>query len=218
MDLILSLLSPDEQAEALQAIRNRPRRYLLHKEIRVPVYWLNVQYWTHRRNLKKAVYYYIGTLNYADEEFFDFNYDQLEESLSRVHGGHFDHAKVLAAEKMGELILDETAACKEATQILDLCKKDSEGGRLLEKLRQQNPHRILVERMCFPVYTIQYSFTSKRGNLKTGIKYLIGAKNYDEASQRLLNFIGDFNKRHPYKAMLNADILNCYSVGVLTTA
>lgn len=84
---------------------------------------------------------------------------------------------------------------------------------MLNELEQVHPRNIIYisdSTMCHALYKITYSYRTARGLKKTGEKILIIRDGHPEMniSQIFYNHMNDYNKMHPYRQLLNVQILN----------
>ena len=76
-----------------------------------------------------------------------------------------------------------------------------------KKLKQDILLKFVDCEMKFPIYKVTYSYKTARGNKKENDKYLIASDETD-AKFRFLDYINEFNKEKPYRAISNVKILD----------
>lgn len=64
----------------------------------------------------------------------------------------------------------------------------------------------------FSIFKIRYSYKTKRGNWKENYKYLF-ADDCPDSKFKFLEYIADFNRKKPYRAISNVKILGVTYMG-----
>ena len=82
------------------------------------------------------------------------------------------------------------------------------------KLRQDLHAKLINRDLKHEVFQVVYSYKTKRANLKENHKYVVSEDSTD-ATYKFVEYINEFNKEYPYRAILNVKILKVKSVGNL---
>lgn len=86
-----------------------------------------------------------------------------------------------------------------------------------EDLLKLNPKQIIFNDIQLDYWKITYNYTTKRGNKKKNIKYMMQSKKLnldkDDIKDDFLKWVSNFNKENPYRALLNVKILNVFYIG-----
>lgn len=79
---------------------------------------------------------------------------------------------------------------------------------LKEKLKSVHPENLLSTKLILPVYQINISYTTEKGNYRTADKYMIMNSEKDNAYFNfwLDMFVNDYNDNHPKHRMNNPNI------------
>lgn len=88
-------------------------------------------------------------------------------------------------------------------------------------LKKLHPKQFLNAWITIPLYKVQYSYVTKRGNHRKGEKYYFSlAGEHDELDfeieMRLMDCISDENREKPYRAISNVQILDVKRVAYAT--
>lgn len=80
-------------------------------------------------------------------------------------------------------------------------------------LKNLHPKQILNMQILIPFYEVQFQYETIRGNLRTGKKYFFANngehENIDlEIEMKLEDWVQDENRRRPYRAISNVNILD----------
>lgn len=83
-----------------------------------------------------------------------------------------------------------------------------------EKLFNSNPKQWINQEIKFPVWVINYSYVTNRGNPKQHSKYFIGGEDEWDLLENVFNQeIQNFNERNPERAISNVQILEMTFAG-----
>lgn len=72
--------------------------------------------------------------------------------------------------------------------------------------------KIIAKEIKFDYWKVSYSYKTMRGNKKEKHNYVI-AEDREDAEFKLEDYISKFNKKYPYRALLNVKILKCTLCG-----
>lgn len=72
--------------------------------------------------------------------------------------------------------------------------------------------KIIEKEIKFNYWKVSYSYKTMRGNKKEKYSYVV-AGNKEDAEFSFTDHISEFNKRYPYRALLNVKILKCTLYG-----
>ena len=135
-----------------------------------------------------------------------------EMRMKNVFAYRLSEASVLEAQYLGNIYLDSQKLAS-AKRFFDCIKKDDRSGHLLARLQMASPKTFFFEKEFYLFTKIDYQFTSMRGNCCTGTKYVTGISTYEECQPVFADWCKEFNKIHPCKKLLNAEILNVRAIG-----
>jgi len=82
-------------------------------------------------------------------------------------------------------------------------------------LKKLHPSQLLSSMVSVPIYEVEYSYYTKRGNYRVARKYgfLPEHENLDFQIEMLLNdWVEEQNKRKPYRKISNVEILEIRSI------
>lgn len=88
-------------------------------------------------------------------------------------------------------------------------------------LKQLHPKQILNNRLTIPLYRIEYSYMTKRGNIRKAEKYFFSIHGEHreimmETEMQLQDWIDKENRDKPYRAISNVTILDIDRVAYAT--
>ena len=75
--------------------------------------------------------------------------------------------------------------------------------------------KFIEEDIKFNVYKIRYTYKTNKNNPKENYKYTM-AENQEEARFKFIEYINNFNKQKPYRAISNVKILDVELLGTVT--
>lgn len=90
-------------------------------------------------------------------------------------------------------------------------------------LKKLHPKQILNARLSIPLYRVEYSYETKRGNFRKGEKFYFSLngehEDFDlEIEMKLEDWVTDENERRPYRAISNVNILGITRIAYATLA
>lgn len=69
--------------------------------------------------------------------------------------------------------------------------------------------KLITDKIKLYVYRVNYSYKTKRGNLKENYKIIILNRNdKTEAKFKLMEYLTEFNQKYPFRAISNVKILD----------
>ncbi len=84
----------------------------------------------------------------------------------------------------------------------------------MEEFKQIHPKQLISEEIPIPVWKIHYSYYTLRKNLKKADKYILDNENaWDRIEDIFMNYIKEFNEKHPERQLLNVKILDSCFMG-----
>ena len=95
--------------------------------------------------------------------------------------------------------------------LLNLCVVDDQD---IEQVINAHPLQIISKVLYVPVWKVEYSYTTKRENQKTAVKYMfLYEYDWDIAEREFNSYINEFNKLHPDRPISNVEILDIDYIG-----
>lgn len=99
------------------------------------------------------------------------------------------------------------------SELQAVCKYDDSA---MEEVKNCHPRQIVSEVIPIPTWKIKYKYTTAYGNLKKAVKYMFLDKNaWDSVDQEFMNYIKEFNEKHPERTISNVEILDAVYFGKL---
>ncbi|MEY8352480.1 hypothetical protein AALB39_03890 [Lachnospiraceae bacterium 54-53] len=84
------------------------------------------------------------------------------------------------------------------------------------EIKGKNPKQFVSTEICIPVWKVQYSYDTARGNHKISEKYIFHREDYwDSICMIFMNYIKRFNEDNEYRKVLNVKILDTTYLGEL---
>ena len=90
------------------------------------------------------------------------------------------------------------------------CWNDSD----MKEFKQIHPKQLISDEISIPVWKIQYSYYTARGNPKDAVKYILDNENaWDRIEDRFMNYIKEQNEKFPERKLSNVKILDSDLMG-----
>ena len=84
----------------------------------------------------------------------------------------------------------------------------------MEEFKQIHPKQLISEEIPIPVWKIQYSYYTARGNPKEAVKYILDNENaWDRIEDVFMRYIEEQNEKHPERKLSNVKILDSFLIG-----
>ena len=97
------------------------------------------------------------------------------------------------------------------TELLSECKLDNSD---MEEFKTIHPKQLIGDYVPIPVWKINYSYHTARGNPKEADKYIIRDESaWDLVDIEFKNYIEEQNKKYPERKLSNVKILDCTFMG-----
>lgn len=101
-------------------------------------------------------------------------------------------------------------------RVTDLLSEIKIDNSELTEVLQCHPLQIVSECMEIPVWKIEYSYCTQRGNNRTATKYLFLEENsWDKVENEFMKHIQNLNDKHPERKLSNVKILDTNFLGKL---
>ena len=89
-----------------------------------------------------------------------------------------------------------------------------------EFIKRLHPAQVLTGRLTTPLIEVKYSYITVRGNYRTAKKYLLMRLFHEdvdlEIDMELRDWVGAYNKSHPYRKISNVEILEIKPIAYAT--
>lgn len=202
---------------ALEKLMQGADKYVLPGTIQVSVLEVQLSYMTRRENIKdKNCYCLVPTNRVYAGEYLDFFSDDIEKSF-KDKNPWVTNIDVFSVEEAGSIFFNEKSIANSlyASNILDIAAGDDQNGQLLSCLRQDVHYKnLLYKDLSLPIQRVDFSYETMRGNKREDFRLLF-ADSLEKIKTSLLDRILELNKKAPYKALLNVQILNSVCSGVI---
>lgn len=84
----------------------------------------------------------------------------------------------------------------------------------MKEFKQIHPKQLISDEISIPVWKIQYSYYTARGNHKEAVKYILDNENaWDRIEDRFMNYIEEQNDKYPERKLSNVKILDSHLIG-----
>lgn len=84
----------------------------------------------------------------------------------------------------------------------------------MEEFKQIHPKQLISEEIPIPVWKMQYSYYTARGNPKEAVKYILDNENaWDRIEDVFMRYIEEQNEKHPERKLSNVKILDSFLMG-----
>ena len=89
-----------------------------------------------------------------------------------------------------------------------------------EFIKKLHPTQFLTGRLTAPLYEVEYSYVTVRGNYRKAYKYILLRLEHDdldlEIEMRFSDWVEELNRKCPYRRILNAQILKIKPIAYAT--
>lgn len=204
-----------EQIDTL--LEHPSAKKIIPSSVTIPVYEAEITYFTQYGNYKSKIIYLIGGWESYDEEYVDFFTDDLVDRIKQAGKSGWTDIEPGYINKIGNLVFDGSAEALTSIdkRLLYYCSDDC-NGKLVEKLRRTHPMNIFTDAINIPLYEITYQYETVRGQQCVNTKYVLHRDGMiDDVFARWKDF---FNNKYPFKAVLNAEILDTARIGTCRVA
>ena len=97
------------------------------------------------------------------------------------------------------------------TELLSECKLNDSS---MEEFKSIHPKQLIGDYVPIPLWKINYSYHTARGNLKNADKYIIRDESaWDLVDNEFKNYIEEQNEKYPERKLSNVEILDCTFMG-----
>lgn len=99
------------------------------------------------------------------------------------------------------------------TDLLNECKLNASD---MEEFKSIHPKQLIGNYIPVPVWKINYSYCTSRGNLKNANKYIIrDSTAWDCVEDEFKKYIEEQNEKYPERKLSNVEILDCTFMGTV---
>ena len=89
-----------------------------------------------------------------------------------------------------------------------------------EFIKKLHPTQFLTGRLTAPLYEVEYSYVTVRGNYRKAYKYILLRLEHDDLDLEIemifSDWVEDLNRKCPYRRILNAQILKITPIAYAT--
>ena len=89
-----------------------------------------------------------------------------------------------------------------------------------EFIKKLHPTQFLTGRLTAPLYEVEYSYVTVRGNYRKAYKYILLRLEHDDLDLEIemifSNWVEELNRKCPYRRILNAQILKITPIAYAT--
>ena len=89
-----------------------------------------------------------------------------------------------------------------------------------EFIKKLNPTQFLTGRLTAPLYEVEYSYVTVRGNYRKAYKYILLRLEHDDLDLEIemifSDWVEELNRKCPYRRILNAQILKIKPIAYAT--
>lgn len=87
-------------------------------------------------------------------------------------------------------------------------------------IKKLHPMQFLTGRLTAPFYEVEYSYETVRGNYRKSHKYILLRLEHDDLDLEIemifSDWVEELNRKHPYRRILNAQILKIKPIAYAT--
>ena len=219
MNIGLYSYDREELSKISNLLENHTQYNLISSKVKIPVYELQVSYFTFRDNLKKKQLYYVGFCPY-EEEFEDFYFNDDVKSMvqNRVGQGKYN-VDIDYFVPLGNIVVDVSAAGVAGKRFFAGIDEDDCNGMLIADLKKAHPMSIIMGDMRLSLEEVRVKYETARKNERITVKYVIhrNATN-EEIREKLHVWTSEFNSKYPYRPFLNVQFLGNSCIGTVRVA
>lgn len=201
---------------ALEKLMQRAEKYVLPGKIQVSMLEVQLRYLTRRENFKcKKCYCLVPkNLRYGDE-YLDFFAEDMRDCFKRKNPW-VSGIEIYDIACVGNIYYDESSIKKSISHsnIIDIAAGDDANGNLLDVIKKTHYKNLLYKDFSLPVQRIDFAYDTVRGNRKSDFRLLF-TDFFERAKETLMGKILELNRKAPYKALLNVQILDSVCSGVI---
>jgi hypothetical protein len=101
-------------------------------------------------------------------------------------------------------------------KISDLLTQCKISDSALSEIIEAHPKQIVSDRLYIPVWKINYSYCTARGNPKEAVKYIFREEtDWDIVPLEFEKYMNEMNEKHPERKLSNVKILDTSFIGKL---